>query len=499
MPEDAPGNPGAVPEWADEESGEPDDEQVMLGKVRGMQARLHRWAGEDSSRRFDDLFNLVCDPDFLAEAWMRVRRNRGAKTPGIDGVTAAHVERRAGGVSGFLAEIRGQLKAGEYRPSEVRQVMIPKTNGKLRKIGIPTLADRVVQASLKLVLEPIFEADFQPCSYGFRPCRRAQDAIAEIHHYASHGYTVVLEADIRACFDEIGHVALMDRFRARIKDKRICALVKAFLKAGVMTAIGDREDSLTGTPQGGILSPLLANIALSALDEHFARQWQPDGRQREKRVKKGLGNWRIIRYADDFVIMVHGTRQHAEALREEAAAVLAPLGLRLAEEKTRTVHIDEGFDFLGFTIRRMRKRGTQKHYVYTVPSKKAIQAVKDKIAAKTYRATQNQDLAALLQSVNKTLAGWANYFRHGVSKAVFSAIDSHAWGRIMRWLRRKHKGRTGLGMPELRRRFCVPGTWIFAVNGTRLTGASAVPVTRYRYRGTRIPTPWTPHPATGAS
>ena len=144
----------------------------------------------------------------------------------------------------------------------------------------------------------------------------------------------------------------------------------------------------------------------------------------------------------------------------------------------------------------MRKRGTSKHYVYTVPSKKAIQAVKDKIAVKTYRATQNQDLAALLQSVNKTLAGWANYFRHGVSKAVFSAIDSHAWGRIMRWLRRKHKGRTGLGMPELRRRFCVPGTWIFAVSGTRLTGASAVPVTRYRYRGTRIPTPWTPHPAT---
>ena len=299
MPEDAPGNPGAVPEWADEESGEPDDELVMLGKVRGMQAKLHRWAGEDSSRRFGDLFNLVCDPDFLAEAWMRVRGNKGARTPGIDGVTAAHVERRAGGVSGFLAEIRGQLKAGEYRPSEVRQVMIPKTNGKLRKIGIPTLADRVVQASLKLVLEPVFEADFQPCSYGFRPRRRAQDAIAEIHHYASHGYTVVLEADIRACFDEIGHVALMDRFRARIKDKRICALVKAFLKAGVMTAIGGREDSLTGTPQGGILSPLLANIALSALDEHFARQWQPDGRQREKRVKKGLGNWRIIRYADD--------------------------------------------------------------------------------------------------------------------------------------------------------------------------------------------------------
>src|SRR5271165_2881602 len=212
MPEDAPGNPGAVPEWADEESGEPDDELVMLGKVRGMQARLHRWAGEDSSRRFGDLHNLVCDPDFLAEAWMRVRRNRGAKTPGNDGVTAAHVERGAGGVSGFLAEIRGQLKAGKYRPSEVRQVMIPKTNGQLRKIGIPTLADRVVQASLKLVLEPIFEADFKPCSYGFRPNRRAQDAISEIHHLASRpsNYQWVLEADIKACLDPWSYCSFAD-------------------------------------------------------------------------------------------------------------------------------------------------------------------------------------------------------------------------------------------------------------------------------------------------
>jgi RNA-directed DNA polymerase len=491
MPEDAPGNPGALPEG-------PGASPVASGGVRGMQAKLHRWAGEDSSRQFGDLFNLVCDPCFLAEAWMRVSGNRGARTPGTDGVTVARVERRDGGVSGFLAEIRCLLKSGEYRPSEVRQVMIPKRDGKFRKLGIPTLADRVVQASLKLVLEPIFEADFQPCSYGFRPCRRAQDAIAEIHHLSTgtRKFHWVLEADIRACFDEIDHTALMNRFRGRIKDKRICALVKSFLKAGIMTQTGDREDSLTGTPQGGILSPLLANIALSALDEHFARQWEPGSEQRKKRARKGLGNWRLIRYADDFVVMVSGTRQHAEDLRAEAAAVLAPLGLRLAGEKTRVVHIDEGFDFLGFTIRRMRKRGTSKHYVYTVPSRKAIQAVRDKVAAETYRSTQNQDLAALIRSVNKILQGWANYFRHGVSKAVFHAVDSYTWGRITRWLRRKHKGRTGLGMPELRRRFCVPGTWTFAANGTRLTGASAVPVTRYRYRGTRIPGPWAPQPAT---
>jgi RNA-directed DNA polymerase len=492
MPEDAPGNPGAA-----RSAASPARQAAVYRPVREMQAKLHRWAGEDHSRRFGDLFNLVCDPDFLAEAWLRVKGNAGSRTPGIDGATAADIENRIG-VGAFLEGIRGLLKSGEFRPEPVRQVMIPKKSGKLRKLGIATVADRVVQAALKLVLEPIFEADFQPCSYGFRPNRRAHDAIAEIQFYATHGYEWVLEADIRACFDEIGHVPLMDRLRARIKDKRVCALVKAFLTAGVMTADGEQEETYTGTPQGGILSPLLANIALSALDDQFMRQWQAQmgtDWQRRKRRRNGLGNWRLIRYADDFVVMVSGERRHAEALREEAAAALAPLGLRLAEEKTRVVHIDEGFDFLAFTIRRMRKRGTQKQYVYTVPSRKAIQAIKDKVSAKTYRSTRHQSPEALIQSINRALAGWANYFRHGVSKAVFSKIDSHAWGRIMRWLRHKYKqGRSGIGMPELRRRFCVPGTWTFAVNGIRLTGASAVPVTRYRYRGSNIPTPWTPQP-----
>ncbi len=243
-------------------------------------------------------------------------------------------------------------------------------------------------------------------------------------------------------------------------------------------------------------SPLLANIALSALDEHFARQWQPNKWRRDKRRNSGLGNWRLVRYADDFVIMVSGTARYAEALREEAAAVLATLGLRLADEKTRVVHIDEGFEFLGFNIRRMRKRGTSKHYVYTRPSRKAIQAVKDKVAVKTYRAARNQDLAALLQGVNETLAGWAGYFRHGVSSRAFRTVDAYAWNRIMRWLRRKHQGRAEPTMPAIRRRFRAPGTWIFQSGGTRLTGASAVHVTRYRYRGTRIPTPWTPQPET---
>jgi RNA-directed DNA polymerase len=242
MSEDAPGNPGAVA-WPDEFTA-----SVM---VRSMQIKLHRWAGDDSSRRFGDLFNLVYDPAFLVHAWERVSTNRGAQTAGIDKATAAMIETWVG-VEAFLGQIRDSLKSGGFGPVEVRQVMIPKGNtGKFRKLGIPTIADRVVQASLKLVLEPIFEADFKPCSYGFRPNRRAHDAIAEIHHLASEpiNYRWVFEADIKACFDEISHSALMDRLRARIKDKRICALVKAFLKSGVMTELGDREETLTGIPQ----------------------------------------------------------------------------------------------------------------------------------------------------------------------------------------------------------------------------------------------------------
>jgi RNA-directed DNA polymerase len=308
----------------------------------------------------------------------------------------------------------------------------------------------------------------------------------------------VLEADIKACFDEIDHTALMARFRARIKDKRTCVLVKAFCKAGALADLGEREDSTTGTPQGGILSPLLANIALSALDEHFDRQRLEDmatDTQRRRRKKNGPGNWKLIRYADDFVVMVSGQRQHAEALRQDVAAVLAPLGLRLSPEKTHVVHIDEGFDFLGYHIRRQRKRGTNQHRVYTKPSRKAIQAIKDKVKAKTHRSTRHTDLDELLGSLNRSLTGWANYFRHGSSKAVFSAVNQHAWGRIMRWTRAKYKRRQHpIGMSELCRRFCDKGWW-FAYNGVVFAGASSVTVERYRYRGSKIPTPWTPTPA----
>ena len=223
-------------------------------RVLKIQAKLHCWACDDPHRRFDDLFNLVADPAFLLVAWDRVRGNKGARTAGVDGRTAASIALGTG-VEDFLVGLRTSLKDRSFRPLPVRERMIPKANGKLRRLGIATIADRVVQASVKLVLEPVFEADFRPCSYGFRPNRRAHDAVAEVRHFTSHSYEWIVEGDIKACFDEISHLALMKRVRARVGDKRVLALVKAFLKAGILGEDRVLRENNAGTPQGSILTP----------------------------------------------------------------------------------------------------------------------------------------------------------------------------------------------------------------------------------------------------
>jgi len=216
-------------------------------RVLKIQTKLHRWASDDPSRCFKDLYNLVCDPAFLVVAWARVRGNRGARSAGVDGVKPRSI---VFGSETLLVGLRAELKALAFRPLPVRQRMIPKANGKLRGLGIPTARDRVIQASLKLVLEPILEADFKPCSYGFRPRRRTQDAIAEIHFFGTHSYEWVLEADITACFDEISHTGLVDRLQKRIGDKRVLGLVKAFLKAGILSEDAVVRHPVSGTPQG---------------------------------------------------------------------------------------------------------------------------------------------------------------------------------------------------------------------------------------------------------
>ena len=269
-------------------------------RVLEIQAKLHRWARDDPHRRFDDLFNLVADPGFLLVAWNRVRGNKGARTAGVDGRTAPSIEMWVG-AGEFLDGLRSQVKDGSFRPMPVRERMIPKAGGKLRRLGIATITDRVVQASLKLVLEPVFEADFLPCSYGFRPNRRAHDAVAEVRLLTSKKYEWIVEGDIKACFDEISHSALMERVRARVGDKRVLALVKAFLKAGILSEDGQLRDNDTGTPQGSILSPLLSNVALSVLDEFVARAPGGPGtdrHERQRRRRRGQPNFRLARYAD---------------------------------------------------------------------------------------------------------------------------------------------------------------------------------------------------------
>jgi RNA-directed DNA polymerase len=455
-------------------------------RVLGIQAKLHRWATDDPDRRFDDLYNLISDPAFLLVAWRRVRGNKGARTAGVDGQTARTIE--AGqGVAGMLQELRADVKAQRFRPLPVRERMIPKPGTrKRRRLGIPAVRDRVVQGALKLVLEPIFEADFKPCSYGFRPKRRARDAIAEIHYLATpaRNYEWVLEADIAACFDEISHSALLERIRGRVNDKRVLGLVKAFLKAGILTEDGVQRDTDTGTPQGGIASPLLANIALSVLDDHFADRWE-DRVERAKRRRHGLANYRIIRYADDFVIMVSGTEAHALAIRGEVAGVLSTMGLRLSKEKTGVVHIDEGLDFLGWRIQRQTRRGTTDRYVYTYPSRKALRAVMAKVRTAT-RGGLDLTLEVLLHRLNPVLRGWTNYFQSGVSSGTFQYLSAFTWRRVIGWLRRKHPRIT---WKQLRHRH-LSGGWWPTENEVALFNTAAVRTSRYRYRGTAIPSPW---------
>ncbi len=467
-------------------------------RVRRMQAKLHLWATQDPGRVFNDLHNLVYDPAFLVHSWERVRGNKGGRTAGVDGVIPIDLPRD--GIK-FLAGLRLELKERTFRPRPVRERLIPKPGTtKKRRLGIPTTADRVVQAALKLVLEPIFEADFQPVSHGFRPKHRAQDAIAEVHHFATQRYVWVFEADIEACFDTIDHMALMDRVRRRVKDKRVLGLIKAFLKAGILSEDGMDRDTHTGTPQGGILSPLLANIALSVLDDHFQTKWdrfsigvdENGAAQRRNRFRnKGGATCKLVRYADDFVILVHGPEHAARELRVEVAALLRPMGLALAAEKTRVVHIDDGFDFLGFRIQRRHKAGTlNKKVVYTYPSKKSLHRIIGKIRIITRRSRSPYvSLEQLLKHLNLVVRGWCNYFRHGVSAATYRYLYLYLWKSVVKWLRSRHPK---LGWRKIQRRFLTGyPAHRPAENGITLYNPQELHTERYRWRGYTIPTPWT--------
>jgi len=464
----------------------PLDVKSASERVLGWQTRLHRWAVQDEQQRFGDLFNLIYDPATLLVAWERVKRNRGSKTAGVDGQTRKRVEQM--GVDGVLAELRQELKDGTYRPLPARERLIPKRSGKLRSLGISALRDRIVQTASRLVLEPIFEADFCPTSYGFRPGRRAQDAIGEVRFFINdpRSYEWVIEGDVEDCFGQIHHGLLMEQVRRRVTDKRVLQLVRLFLVAGVMRELGSVTATPSGTPQGSSLSPLLANIALSVLDRRFEAVWTSRTQtQRWRDRAKGHPSYRMIRFADDFVVLVRGTEAQAHAIKQQTAEFMAEhMRLTLSPEKTHVTHVDDGFDLLGFRIVRAPWRGS-KRVAYAFPSKRALRDVMHRIKTLTNRSTLNLAL-------NPILRGWTNYHRHNASKRCFAYLSYYLWWRVIRWLRKKYPRLT---WKQLRRR-CWGRNWT-SREGTRLAWPAEVPVTRYRYRGHRIPSPWAATIGTG--
>jgi RNA-directed DNA polymerase len=456
-------------------------------RVLDHQRKLHRWARAEPERRFGDVFNLVCDQATLLVAWERVAGNQGARTAGVDAVTRRHVEQDIG-VLPFLEQLRSGLKDGTFTALPVKQAVIPKRNGKVRFLGIPTLRDRVAQMALKLVLEPIFEVDFYPSSYGYRPGRRAQDAIAEIHQLTSRSYEWVVEGDITACFDNVDHQVLMGLLEERITDRKVLRLVRAFLRAGIVEQHGGLTASLTGTPQGGVASPLLANIYLSVLDRYFTEIWERDmspGWRRQQRRRRGLPNYRLIRFADDFVVLVHGNRSDAETIRRQIGEMLAErLKMTLSAEKTHITHIDGGFVFLGFRIQRWR-RVDGRRVVLTIPSKDALARVMHKIKEATGAGTVSLRLVDVLRKINPVLRGWAAYFRYGASKKTFAYLGWFAWWRVVYWIRRKHPHLT---WKQTRRRYY--GADRICEDGLTLHNPAKMCVERYRFRGAQIATPF---------
>jgi RNA-directed DNA polymerase len=402
-------------------------------RVRVLQRKLYRSAKEAPKRRYGILFDKVCAWDTLWTAWQQVRGNQGA--PGIDRQSIEDIEEY--GETFFLGELQQELREGRYWPRPVRRVWIPKPDGRKRGLGIPVVKDRIVQAAVKLVIEPLFEADFQDFSYGFRPKRSAHGAIREIRRHAINGHWQVIDADLKSYFDTIPHDNLMKVVAQRVSDPRILRLIRAWLKAGVMED-GKWQAAETGSPQGGVISPLLANVYLNILD----RLWR-------RRGLDGPGHEaRLVRYADDLVILC---RRKPEVYMDHLRAIVGRLGLTLNEEKTRIVNAWEGFDFLGmhFLVKRSR-RG--KPWCYFWPSQRSMkrirQRIRDVVGSNTLLALED-----IIEWLNPVLRGWGQYFRVGNAAEHFARVDLYARRRIASWLQHKRHRRSRHGYGHYRADF----------------------------------------------
>jgi RNA-directed DNA polymerase len=397
-------------------------------KIRTLQRKLYRKAKAEPAYRFYLLYDKIYREDILRHAYALARSNAGA--PGTDGMTFAAIE--ASGLERWLAGLREELISKTYRPDPVRRVSIPKPDGGERPLGIPTIRDRVVQTAAKLVLEPIFEADFEDNAYGYRPVRGAVDAVKEVHRLICRGYTDVVDADLSRYFDSIPHAELMKSVARRIVDRHVLRLIKLWLKAPIeerdddgARRIGGGKSNMRGTPQGGVVSPLLANIYMN----RFLKYWRLTGRGEAFRAH-------VIAYADDFVILSRGCAAEAMAWMK---VVMTRLGLTLNEAKTSLKNArQERFDFLGYSFGPHRYKANGRWYLSASPSKKSMQRFKAKVG-NLLMPGNNDPWPEVRDTLNRSLLGWSNYFCHGTRRSAFRGVDLYVYERVRDFLARRHK------------------------------------------------------------